>query len=331
MNKRNWIVVSTVFAALALGGYVVFDQFVEPAPSFREPASIPHSYESMTACQKQEVLWREIVKTEYKVLPDYRPLGLAQVLAMSRQEVAIKGRHVSDFAPEGWRKFLHGRASVAKVQFIPDNHSYSGLFQGADCGLLRLSLTSKVTSSRPVAPGLALKLLRSGHQSANVSALVSLEGQGQDFNFFKNSMSNIVPIGNSLGQRMVHRIFLAATKYPEELEVKDFAKWDQEGKKVDSIKSPRQLFFVPLVSAESSAKSHDVRQDFKKIPAGSAIYEIRATADKYSNFDYSKYDEETKQIYLKESVLIGKLVTTSEFIASEFGDEGIFFRHELRP
>ena len=63
------------------------------------------------------------------------------------------------------------------------NHNYSGVFQGAECAFLRLSLTFD-PKKKGVAPGLALKVLRDGLPSTNVSSLYSLDGQGKDYNFF---------------------------------------------------------------------------------------------------------------------------------------------------
>ncbi|MBO9667279.1 MAG: hypothetical protein J7501_10760 [Bdellovibrio sp.] len=327
MNKK--FVSVAAIGAVAVAAFV-FADFLTPASSPRLPASAPAQYESLKACDKQNVLWNEIQKTVYKDLPDYRALGLRQIIGLSQQEISIKGQHLSDFAPKGWTKFLHGRASIAKIKVVPVTNKYSGMFQGVDCGLLRLSLTSEVTSSRPVAPGLALKVLRDGTYSTNISALVSLDGQGQDFNFFKYPMSNIVPIGTSFGQKIVHKIFLNASPYPEELAIKEFSEMDQKGHRVANPLSPRQVFFVPAKNLYFSSQEHDVRNDFAKVPTNTVIYQVRAVSDKFKNFDYSKYQPETVQAMLTDSEHIADIVTTSEFLSSSFGDDGIFFRHQLR-
>jgi hypothetical protein len=327
MTKRIFVATAVfIFALVAI--FAVSDVFIEPAAS-REPASVPSNYTALSACEKQDVLWSHIQQTKYTKLPAYRTLGLLQALAMGRQEVSIKGSHYHDFAPVGWRKFLHGRASIAKVKIVPVENKYSGLFQGADCGLLRLSLTSAVAGPRPVAPGLALKVLLDGVESVNVSALVSLDGQGHDFNFFKYPYSNIVPVGEALGQKLVHRIFLSASPYPEELKAQEFAEVDQRGNKVANVVTPRQLFFIPQDLGFSS-KEHEVRDDFAKIPVNTALFEIRAAPDKYNNFNYGDYTPEMVSEFLKESIPVAHIVTTSEFIASAFGDDGIFFRHQFR-
>ncbi len=324
--KKKFIYGAVCILAFA-AAYALIDSDSE-STALRLPASTPENYRSLSACEKQSVLWKHIQESAYKELPDYKALGPKQLYKMARQEVAIKGSHFEDFAPIGWQKFLHARASITKVKIVPHPSKYSGLFQGAECGLLRLSLTSAVKSGRPVAPGLALKILRDRTYSTNVSALVSLDGQDQDFNFFKYPMSNIVPVGTSVGQKLVHKIFLEASPYPEELSIREFAEMDQYGRKSAEVVSPRQVFFVPSKRLIFPSSAHDVRKDFATIPAGTVIYQIRAVTDK--DFKYADYAPENVQGLLQSSELVADVVTTSEFVASSFGDDGIFFRHQLR-
>jgi hypothetical protein len=322
----------TLAFCLALAGVFVFLEF-ETGPKIpRTPASIPQNYESLMGCEKQEILWDKIQLSVYKELPDYNKLGLPQVVGMAMQTLKLKGNLHSDFAPDGWKKYLHRRAAIAKVKILPVSSKYTGVFQGAECALLRLSLTYKTAGSKPVAPGLALKVLRDKAPSANVSALVSLDGQAKNFNFFKNPMSNIVPTGKDFGQKLVHGIFSRTSRYPEELVIKHMAEINSLGEKTLEVSTPRQLFFVPAKSVKSfSSNEHDVRNDFLSIPEGTVIYHLYALPEKYKNFDYSNYTQEMVAQFVAESDHIADIISTSEFAASEFGDDGIFFRHQLRP
>lgn len=317
-------------SGILLTGTLACYSFLDVEP-LRSPASVPSNYETMSACEKQDILWSKIQSSVHKELPEYQKLGLFQLIGMGRQEVAIKGYHISDFAPQGWKKFLHRRGAIAKIKVTPVSDKYSGIFQGADCGLLRLSLTYKTAGSRPVAPGLALKLLRDGTYSANISALVSLDGQQKEFNFFKFPMSNIVPIGEDFGQKLVHGIFSKASKYPEELLLNDMAAVNSHGEKSSTTISPRQLFFVPGPGLKFSSAEHDVRDDFLSIAESTVIYKVYALTDKLHDYNYSYYTPEIASEFLKEAHHIADITTTSEFLASDFGDDGIFFRHQLRP
>ncbi len=322
----------TLAFCLLLAGVFTFLEFDSEPKSPRAPASIPQNYESLMGCEKQDVLWDKIQSSVYKELPDYKKLGLPQVVGMAMQALKLKGNLHSDFSPEGWKKYLHRRAAVAKVKILPVSSKYTGIFQGADCALLRLSLTYKTAGSKPVAPGLALKVLRDKVPSANVSALVSLDGQGKNFNFFNNPMSNIVPTGKDIGQKLVHGIFSRTSKYPEELVIKHMAEINSLGERMLEVSTPRQLFFVPAKSVKSfSSNEHDVRDDFLSIPEGTVIYHLFALSEKYKNFDYSNYTPEMVAKFVTESEHIADIISTSEFAASEFGDDGIFFRHQLRP
>lgn len=47
-----------------------------------------------------------------------------------------------DAMPEGRRKFIHSVGAVGKVKYVPSNKHFSGIFQGADIGLIRFSSAS---------------------------------------------------------------------------------------------------------------------------------------------------------------------------------------------
>lgn len=327
LNKN----VGIVFSIASLLVFYTYLKEETDSSKPRSPASIPANYASFKGCEKQELLWDKALSSIHQKLPDYQRMGLAQLVAMAQQELHLKESFYSDFAPEGWKKYLHRRGALAKIKVVAKNNKYTGLFQGAPCGLLRLSLTYKTAGSKPVAPGLALKVLRDGTHSSNISALVSLDGQAKDYNFFKNAMSNIVPMGKDFGQKIVHNLFRRVSNYPEEMLVSDMAKIDSDGLKESRLVTPRQLFFVPGPSLQFLSLEHDVRNDFLKIPAGTMIYKIFAVSDKYVDFNYSNYSDEMATTFLKDSEYVADIVSTSEFIASEFGDDGIFFRHQLRP
>lgn len=330
MKAKNIFMITTacvVVASVAIN--YSMNSYDDQSPP-RSPASAPEKYEAMNACEKQDILWENVQKTAHKELPELRKFGAVELFKMSRQELEIKGNKRSDFSPDGWYKYLHSKGSVAKVKIVSTNDKYSGIFKGAECALLRLSLTYSPAGSKPVAPGLALKVLRDGVDSANVSALVSLQGQEKDFNFFKHPMSNIVPEGEGIGQKLVHKVFRKVSGYPEELLVNDMAAIDASGKKIKSPVAPRQIFFVPSTDLKFSESEHDVREDFATISEGSVVYQVYAAPEKYMAFDYSKFKAEDIQKFIKESQHIADIVTTSEFKASEFGDNGMFFRHQLK-
>ena len=292
------------------------------------PAIDLTNYNAMKACDKQQILWDKIIQNKYEQLPEFKKFGVIQLIAMGRQELNIKTENFSDIAPEGWVKYLHRHGSVAKVKIVPLQSKFSGVFAGAECALLRLSLTYKPAGSKPVAPGLALKVLRDGIHSGNISALVSLEGQEKNYNFFEHPMSNIVPPSDGFGQKLVHKLFAKVSAYPEELRTEDLANFSSDGKKENKAIFPRQLFFVADPSLKFATDEHDIREDFHKIPSGTVIYRIYARNSGEENFKFNEMTKEQHEKFQTEATPIAEVVTTSEFVSSTFGDDHLFFRHQ---
>lgn len=336
MHKKKFIFFSIILCFM-IALVVTFNIATSSDSESRTPSSIPEPYETLSAGAKKNVLWKKIVESEHKYYPAFKGFGLIELYKMSKQSIQHKSRNNSDFAPAGWIKYIHRHGSVAQVKFVAaSDSSYTGLFKGAEHGLIRLSLTYRpeknVILEKPVAPGLALKLFRDSEPSSNISALVSLNGQGHDYNFFSKVMSNIVPAGNSWGQKKVHNIFKRVSSYPEELVLKHFAQSDSTAKIENEPKYPTQIFFIPDENLNFSKEPHDVREDFAKIPEGTRLYKVHAVMNIEAHFNYSQnYSEEDIEKFAENSVHIGDIVTTSKFIASEFGDSELFFRHEVRP
>lgn len=90
------------------------------------------------------------------------------------------------------RKYIHSVGAVGKVKFEAKTNPYSGIFNGADYGLIRLSSAAAPTadSKSPLAPGMGLKFLRDGIDSANLVSMWSVAGQPNDWNFFSNTFFN---------------------------------------------------------------------------------------------------------------------------------------------
>jgi len=333
-------------------------------PAFAQARfELPQNYETLKGCVKQEILWKQALATRYKEkLPDFEEFGLKQILKLGVQSIIKKKTCEDDIAPKNWKKYLHRRGIVAQAKIVPlKKNGISGVFNGSPCALLRLSLTFRPDNEkRNVAPGLALKVLRDGVISGNVSALYTLAGQGKDNNFFKNPLSNIVPRGSGFGASFVHEIFFKVTDYPEQLMVRDLFAIDSKGKRWSQPSRYRQIFFVPnpelknlfetkaiaavknLAAAKSQAMTQgsssenlpdipDVRLDILRIAKGTRLYTVKALPMDYFRKPYSKYTADQISDFVTASEPIAEIVSTSSFVASSFGDDELFFRHEIRP
>ena len=82
------------------------------------------------------------------------------------------------------------------------SHPYTGIFRGANHGIMRLSYIARPNPLKPVGfnprPSMALKFLRDGMDAANLVAMFSLNGQ-QSWNFFRP----VLPDGKILQRSIV--------------------------------------------------------------------------------------------------------------------------------
>lgn len=93
-------------------------------------------------------------------------------------------------------KLVHQQGLVAKAEFIAyPNSTYTGIFEGADNVLIRLSATDIVADgiSGSTNPSIALKFLRDGEDSGNQFGMVSFEGT-TSWNFFENPFMTHLPV-----------------------------------------------------------------------------------------------------------------------------------------
>ncbi|NET33726.1 MAG: hypothetical protein F6K19_17175 [Cyanothece sp. SIO1E1] len=293
--------------------------------SAQEMGALPIDYQSWSAHQKQEFLWTErILKSEYHQLP---PLEKIDVVGLFLTHLSTKMDLDSDESPKRWKKAIHAHGSVAKIKFISAPESpFTGLLKGADYGLLRLSVTAD-PADRGFAPGLALKLFVDGHASENFSALVSLTGQGDNYNLLANEFSNIVPVVPQFGPKLINWIFKRVTRFPTKLYLQELGQIDQHGKREATPYYPNQIFLVPNPQIQFPASPpHDFRKDLVQIGANTLLFSVYAVDPKQLKGDST--DAPNPIEYRQHAQLIGQIQTTSEFVASFYGDSQLFFRHQ---
>ena len=290
---------------------------------------IPEDYQSWSAQAKQDHLWvNGALRTSYEdgEVPAIEPIDIGGLIDSVLWK---KVQDVTDVSPPGYSKPIHPRGALAKVQFVPTaGHGYTGLFQGADHGLLRLSVTGD-PSDRGFAPGLALKLMVDGKRSENVSALYTLSGQGDNHNIFANELSNYVQpeVNETLGTTTLFS--LVSTK-PTLVVMSDMAKVNQDGSSVSNANTPSQVYFVPNGDLKNSISTapHDFRDDLTALNPGTKVYDVYATSKSIKTSIWpwvtARYARERRNSATK----VGELVMASPFTLSQFGDTGIFFKHQ---
>ena len=87
------------------------------------------------------------------------------------------------------------------------------MFKGADTGYARLSVAKPPDTKTPnLAPGMGVKLLRDGQDSANFVCMYSVDGQ-DSLNFFANDFVNHIPEPKSIALKPLAARFATQTKW----------------------------------------------------------------------------------------------------------------------
>lgn len=285
--------------------------FFYSATSF---ATLPEDYETWYAHQKLDYLWAEkITPTLYEELPELSGQGWFDILKSLKTLTNLGDSfdHVSDEIPEGREKIIHAYGSVAKAYLrITHDTPYTGLFKGAS-GLMRMSLASS-PDSIGFTPGMALKLFIDQQPSANVQVMQSVDGQGENHNFFEHTFTNILPEPEGLVLKMVFAFFSLFVDEPLNLPLQHFGFFTASGLAVDQPASPTQILFVPTEAVQMDEDSEaDFRVALQEIEANTVIYTVLVKAEAES-------DPEP----------LGELINTSGFVSSQYADENLFFKHQ---
>ncbi len=85
-------------------------------------------------------------------------------------------------------KYFHNVGATGKVRYVSSgDHPYTVIFAfGADQGIIRLSSAVQPTADGSISPGMGLKFLRDGIDSANLVSSWSVNVQPGYWNFFSN-------------------------------------------------------------------------------------------------------------------------------------------------
>jgi hypothetical protein len=291
--------------------------------------NIPAEYDNWDACSKQDLLWTNgVLRTEYDAgeLPAIPEVDIGGLIS---GVIRDKVEYVGDVAPVGHAKPIHPHGVMAKVAFnSTGNHPYTGVFKGNECGLLRLSVTGD-PADRGFAPGFAWKTLIDGKPSENISALYTLSGQDTNHDFFANELSNYVSLESNatLGSSL---LFSFVTAKPNLVMANAMAATDSSGNEEANAVSPTQVYFVPTAEVQGlfDTAEHDFRDDLMSLPEGTKLYDVYATDMEIKSSVWKSKQARLQNERRADAVKVGELVMDSNFAASQFGDSGVFFKHE---
>jgi hypothetical protein len=309
---------------------------VEAAKGAVRWSSLGPAFDAQSACNKEDFLWRERVEPSVYAKDRWPELKGPDIFNLAwttlARHLTDKMDYVGDQAPVGWTKPIHRRGAVARVKFVSaEGSSATGIFQGAPCGLLRLSLTSHPKTDA-FNPGFAWKVLIDGQPSKNISALVSLDGQGANFNFFHNNFSNVVPPSKKLSSRAVKVAFETVSKHAHKIGVEEFSEVSASGRTVTAARGPRQLIFVPDASIRTrfaTAPIRDFREDLIQLSAGASLFQVYGVDEPIADEAWNPLLRAGAEVPIPPQwQRLGMLVLKSGFLVSEWGDDGVFFKHQ---
>jgi hypothetical protein len=284
--------------------------------------SLPPDYQKRSASEKLDLLWKNINADPYPegALPTRVPGALGRLKLLSVDHNRGSFEHVSDELPEDRPKLVHTHGTVACVSFqITEPHPYTGLFRTGSPALLRFS---DATGGGKFTPSLALKFFIEGRPSVNLLALPTAHREPDDLDIFTSVYANATHKAVSLDAKLVQHAFQKAAKamggtrlYAVYLPLHHIAEVHTDGSAPSAPQVPDRIEFRPTkeaISAWSSAS--DFRTSLARIPAGTRLFSLWAAP---------KIDAEASPI--------GELVQGSPWIASRYGDERLFFQHDVGP
>lgn len=144
-------------------------------------------------------------------------------------------------------KYIHSVGVHGKVKFVASGtQTYSGIFKGANHGIIRLSSAAKpAVGGQPLAPGMGLKFLRDGQESANLVSMFSVNGTPDDWNFFSKDFSNHIGAATGAALTALSIKFATATKFIQYVGLSDMGKYGENGVSENSNVFPFSLRFEP--------------------------------------------------------------------------------------
>lgn len=281
-----------------------------------------------TACQKADAMWNgKILPSRYAQLPPLASPGLFDLVQLARTSFSIKAFTTEgDELEPGRSKRIHAHGAEARLRWVvnPDS-AYTGIFQsGAECIIGRFSLATAPTATTSI-PALALKIFITGDQpSLNLHLMHAVDAQ-QGHNFFAETFSNILPPAQTFATRRLSARFESVAEElgaqdpnPGRLTLEHLAGMSLEGQRIAAPKTPYQLLLKPTIAAQALMRDATAADDFRQKLAGLTIGQ--AVYDVYT-LEAGEAPEKAR--------LLGQLVLASAVVSSRYGDEQLYFQHNM--
>lgn len=297
-------------------------------------AYLPADYESRSASSKRDILWTQIGWEVYPAdkLPTANLGAFQAAQALVPTFLTQAFNRVSDEMIEGRPKIFHTYGTCAKAKFVPaSNTNFTGIFKSGFIGIIRPSLAKYVVDNHM--PGMGFKALIDGKPSVNFHTLYSLDGQGENLNFFANNVSNVINGSHSLALQMAIKGFeLALLLLPggsrdrpensNTMSLYEHSAINQDGSVVPegTRRAPWRVDFVgPNAVQQNPTENVDFRIKIGLLQPNTTIYDV---------IGYRTKEQAQTQVGGEH---MGSVVTESEFVASKYCDETLYMKHATKP
>lgn len=288
----------------------------------RRMTHLPDNYDALAAADKLDVLWERVSAQPYPSgdAPTAVPGAWGRRHLFSTRYNIRSFTHVSDELEQGRRKIIHAWGTCAKVRWVfADGQPYTGALSGTWEGLLRFS---DAAGGGMFAPAVAIKLFVDGKQSVNYFGSQARHRDKGDWQPLSVPFSNATVDARDAAAKAVKSAFTRAAKalggkrlYATYLPLHHLAGIQADGTPVASpIVADRVELHATQDAIAMLADARDFRAKLAGIPAGTRLFEIR-----------------TSDALDADAVPAGYVDLTSGFVASPYGDEKLFFQHDVGP
>lgn len=268
------------------------------------------TYESAHWSMKLDNLWTQVDA-------DHTSGTYPNPLNLPTESIQTSFDNFADTMPANRKKYIHSEGAVCKFKMQINSASpFSGVFEAGSTahGLIRMGSALEVDLKSGVIPGVGVKFLRTRVPSGNFVALNTLGPlPNSSYDFFELPLSNHIPAANTIATKVIAQKFMQASGCVSQVGLSDICEYNTDGKKTSKLVFP----FKVVMNAHYTMPSTPITQaQLQK----TLVSTIQPNAPLYTVVAYSDN---------KNSIVLGKMVTSGSCVNSAFGDAQLFFRHQL--
>ena len=277
--------------------YFIFFLFDQISANYKFLYFNSNEYLKKNRFSKQNILWKHSTLNKKMFLPSEDLIRELKQHSNENKRVTFIYRVVGDAIPFQLKKGVHNQGLIAKCVLIPEkNNTYTGIFNGSDTGIMRVSFDSVPNLAHLNYPGLALKFFRDNMPSGNFLLVGS----------FKKFSNQKTP-------------YLTKSKYDylnlyiSSLGLYNLSKYDKFGKLIEKNKYPYEIYFKNKENFDEKIllNEKDFIEKFENIELGTHLFNVFAIDNPQNRC----------------KVKIGSVYLKSRFTTSFFADKNFFFNH----